>query len=99
MTFLAGSIRVFALQRVPRLLVVKLFLSWLPMNQIEIFAVVLQVAPHAVFPVGILHSEPRVIAVVVGQALRDFFVAVQALKRWRARTKLMATCALRRATE
>lgn len=89
----------FALQHISRLLVIKLFLSWLPMNQIEIFAVVLQVAPHAVFSVGILHSEPRVIAVVVGQALRDFFVAVQAFKRWRARAKLMATCALCRAAE
>ena len=65
------------------------------MNEIEVFAVVLQMAAHAVFPVWIAHLNLKVIAVLCGQAACDFFMAIQALKGRRAGSKLMATAALR----
>lgn len=66
------------------------------MDEIKIFAIMLQVAPDAVLTVWILHSKSRVVAVLVGKALRNFFVAIQAFKRRGARSELMATRALRR---
>ena len=82
-------------ERVSSLFVVKLLLGWLPMNEGEIHAVVFQMAPHAVFPVGILHSEPSVVSVLGVEAAGNFFMAIQALKGRRTRTELMATRTLR----
>ena len=81
-------------KHIPRLFVVKLFFRWLPMDQIEIFAIVFQVAPHAIFPIGIQHTEPRVVTVLAVEPAGNFFVAIQALKCRRARAELMATRAL-----
>ena len=69
------------------------------MDQIEIFAVVFQVAANAVLPVWILHSELRVIAMPGVEASCNFLVAIQALKGWRTRSELMATSALCSAAE
>jgi len=85
---------VFAFQNVSRELVVELLLRRLPVNQVEVFAIVIQVAPHTVFAVGVRHSEARVIAVVQRQSLRYFFVALEALKSRRVGSELMATRAL-----
>lgn len=79
--------------------VIKLFLGCLPVNQLELFTVVLEVATDAVLAIGVRHLETGVITVVGGDALSDFLVAVEALEGWRACAKLMATRALRRARE
>ena len=66
------------------------------MNQRKIRAIVLQVAPHAVPPIGILHSQKRVVALMHRQPLRNFLMALQTLERRRAGPKLVARVALRR---
>ena len=55
-----------AFQYVACELMVELLLRWLPVNQAEVFSIVIQVAPHAVLAIGIGHSQARVIAVVQG---------------------------------
>ena len=57
---------VLAFQHVSRELMVELLLRWLPVNQVEVFPIVIQVAPHAVLAIGIGHSEARVITVIQG---------------------------------
>ena len=87
---------VFAFQSVSGQLVVKLFLRGLPVNQGKIDPIVLQMAAHTVFPVGILHPEPRVIPSVSREMLRNLFVAIKALERRSAGAELVAGGALRR---
>ncbi len=57
---------VLAFQHVPCEPMVELFLRWLPVNQPEVFPIVIQVAPHAVLAVGVRHSQPCMVAVVQG---------------------------------
>jgi len=52
---------------------------------------VFQMAAHAVPPIGILHSQKRVVALMHAQPLRNFLMARQTLKRRRAGPKLMAS--------
>lgn len=61
----------------------------------EVLAVVLQMASNAIFAVGIGHLKLVVISVLGAEILRDFLVAIQALKGGRAGAKLMTTRALR----
>lgn len=84
-----------AFQHIPRELVVELPLRWLPVNQMEVFAVVIQVAPHAVLTIGIAHPQPRMVAVIQRKPLRHLFVAIKTLEGWRAGSELMAARALR----
>lgn len=98
-TFLAGNTRMLCLQVVARQPVIKLFLRRLPVNQIEVLAVVFQVAADAVFAVGISHLKLRVIAVVRFQTSRYFFMAIQAFESRRVSAELMAARALRRSRE
>lgn len=93
---LAFHLCVLSVQGIPGQLVVELFQWSIPVNEIEIDPVVLQMAADAVFPLWILHPEPEVIAVLLCERLGDFLVAIQALERRRVRAKLMATRALRR---
>ena len=69
------------------------------MNKIEILPVVFQVTADAVLPVRILHLQPRVIPMLSRKRLRDFLVAIEAFKSWRAGAEGMAGCALCRASE
>ena len=98
-TLLAWNIRVLAFQRIPGLLVIKLLLRWLPMNEREIRAIVLQMAAHTLFPVRVLHAEPGMVAALGVQAPRNLRVAVEALKRRRSGAELMATRAESRSCE
>ena len=88
-----------AFQFVARQQVVELLLRWLPVNQAEVFTVVLQVTPHTVFPIWISHPQPGVVAVIRSKALRDLSVAIEALESWRAGPELMATRTLRGSSE
>src|ERR1700680_525401 len=69
------------------------------MNERKILAIVLEVAPHAVSAVGILHPEKRVVALMRGQTVRNFLMAFEAFERRRAGSELVARVALRRAVE
>lgn len=54
----AFQARVFALQRIARLLVVEFFERWLPVNERVTFAVMFGVARGAIRPVGKLRVQP-----------------------------------------
>jgi len=82
--------RVLPLKIVAREAVVKFSPRWLPVNDIVILPVVLQVAPNAVLPVRVLHLKSRVIPMVSRKSLRDFFVTFQAFKDRCTRPKRMA---------
>lgn len=95
MAFLARNGSVLTFEHIPGLLVVKLLLGRLPVNQVEILAIVLQVTPHAVLPVRILHPQPGMVAMFGCKVLGYLFVAIQALKGGSAGSELVTTCALR----
>lgn len=78
---------------------IELLYGCFPMNQGKVLAIVLQVAPDAILASWIFHPQLGVIALVRGQAVRDFLVAFQTLERWRACPELMARPALRRTAE
>jgi hypothetical protein len=68
-------------------------------NQVEGFAVVLQVAVDAILPIRILHLYAEVVAMLVGQILGNFLVAIQALERGSASAENMTGTALRCSSE
>jgi hypothetical protein len=92
---LAGNVGMLAFQLVARLLVIKVLLRRLPVDQTEVFSIVLQMAADTVPAVRILHSQPGVVTVIRRKTVRNLFVAVQALEGWHAGPELMATRALR----
>ena len=67
--------------------------------RLKLFTVVLQVAAHAIFAIGILHLHPEVVTVLVGEGFGNFFVAIEAFEGRRTRPKDMAGFALRCAAE
>jgi len=69
------------------------------MHQVEIIAIVFQVAAHAILAIGILHSQLRVVAPIRRQAIGNFLVAFQAFECRRAGPELVAVVALGRAVE
>jgi hypothetical protein len=95
MAFLASKAGVFIHQQITRQLVIELLEGRFPMDQREIRAIVLHVAPHAIVAVGILHPNLRVESPMGCQSLSDFFVAVQAFECRRTRSELVAGRALR----
>ena len=99
MALLASSFRVFSFEFVTREPMIKLLLGRLPVDEIEILAVVLEVTPNAIFSVRIAHLYLVVVSVLGRQTACDFFVTVQTFERWRAGSELMAARALRRSAE
>jgi hypothetical protein len=95
MAFLASNAGVFIHQQITRQLVIELLEGRFPMNQLEICAIVVHVAPHAIGAVGILHPNLRVESLIACQSLSDFLVAVQTFECRRARPELVAGRALR----
>jgi len=79
MALLAGQRRVLTLQPVARLAVIEGLFRRLPMDELELQAVVLRVAASALFVVGFL-QQGGVVAAVCRNALGDFGVALQALE-------------------
>ena len=61
----------------------------------EVLAVVLQMASNTIFAVGIAHLKVVVVSVLGAEILRDFLVAIQALKGGRAGAELVAVRTLR----
>ena len=86
-------------QRITREPVIELLPRRFPVNEREIRSVVLQVAPHAIFSIRILHLEPRVVSPVLREQAGNFLVAVETLEGRRARPEQMATGTLRCSAE
>ena len=95
MALAASDPRVLSLQRITRFVVVEFLQGRLPVNQREIFAVVLRVALRAIFLVGIV----RVHATAGRKLRRDFLVALLTLQNRGALSDRMAARALRRSAE
>lgn len=89
-TLLTGNAGVLSFQVVARQPVVKLFLRRLPVDQVEIRAIVLQMAANAVLPVWVAHLDLEVISVLAAETSGDFFVAIQALEGRRGGAELVA---------
>ncbi|HUC54921.1 MAG TPA: hypothetical protein VMR90_12795 [Candidatus Cybelea sp.] len=94
-TLLAGYASMLTFEHVPGELMVELFLRRLPVNQAEVFPVVIQMAPYAVFAIRICHPQPCMVAMIQGQPLRHLFVTIKTFERGCAGSKLVATRALR----
>jgi len=92
---LALNLCVLSIKRISAQLVIELLEGYVPVNQIEIGPIMLQVAAHAILAVGILHLQVRVVPVLLRKRLGDLLVAIQALKCRSLRPKLMAARALR----
>lgn len=99
MALLASQAGMFAFQAIARKAVVKLCLRRLPMNEMEIFAIVFQMAAHAFLAVRISHLNLGVITMLGLKPLGNLFMAIQALEGRRAGAELMATSAFRRAAQ
>ena len=99
MALLASSFRVFSFEFVTREPMLKLLLGRLPVDQIEILAVVLEVTPNAIFSVRIAHLYLVVVSVLGLETAGDFLVTVETLERWGAGSELMTARALGRAAE
>jgi len=95
MALLARHGRVLLRQRISSLAMIELFERRLPVDQRKILAIVLEVAPHAIPAVRILHPKQSVVALMRGQTVRNFLVAFEALEGWRAGSELVAGVALR----
>lgn len=95
MALLARHGRVLFHERISGLAMIELFERRLPMDERKILAIVLQVAPHAISAIRILHPEERVVALMRGQTVRDFLVAFEAFEGRRAGSELVAGVALR----
>jgi hypothetical protein len=65
------------------------------MNERKILAIVFEVATHAVPAIGICHPQKRVVALMRGEAVRNFFMTFEALECRRAGPELVARIALR----
>lgn len=92
--FLASNVGVLAFQLVARLLVIKVLLRRFPVDQVEVFSVVLQMAADAIPAVRILHSQSGVVAVIRRKTVRDLFVAIEAFESRDACAKLVTRRAL-----
>lgn len=97
--FLALYVGVFAFQFVPGQTVIEFLLGWLPTDQIEVLAVMLEVAAHTILAVRILHLHLGVITVFIGESFGDFLVAIETFIGGSAGAKLMTGVALRRTAE
>ncbi len=65
------------------------------MNEAETVAVVLEVAAHTIFAIGILHLQAKVETVFAGEGLGNFFMAIEAFELRSACAKNVAGVALR----
>jgi hypothetical protein len=64
-------------------------------DEVEVLTVVFEMAADTLFAVRVPHLDLGVISVLGRQALRDLFVAIEALEGGRAGAELMAARALR----
>jgi hypothetical protein len=93
--FLAGDASVLSFQVVASQAMIKLFLRRLPVDEVEVFAIVFEVAAHTIFPIRIAHLKLGVISMIRSEPLGHFFVTIQAFESRSAGAELMTTGALR----
>src|ERR1700694_4600545 len=93
--FLTVHSNMASIQNIACQAVIELSKWQLPVDEVEVSAVVFEVAAHAVSALGILHLQAGVIAVFFRQRFGYFLVAVQAFKCRGLCTEQVATCALR----
>jgi hypothetical protein len=99
MALLARDTGMLIHQRIAGQPMVELLEGRIPVNERKIYAVMFEVAPHALTAVGILHAKLRVESPMGCQPLRDLFMAVEAFECWCARPELVAGRALRSAAQ
>jgi len=92
--FFAGDIGVLALQRVAGEAVIKFCRRRFPVDDVEIFAVVFEVAANAILASGIIHPKLEMVAVFGGEGLGDFLVAIETLEGRSAAAELVTGIAL-----
>ena len=95
MTFFAGDTGVFALERVAAESVIEFLRGGFPVHDVEILTVVLEVAANAVLAGGIAHLNLKMVAVLGGEGLGDFFMTIKALEDGSAAAELVTRAALR----
>jgi len=93
--FFAGDRGVLIDERIAGLPVVELFERRLPMNEVEVLAIMFQVAANAIPAVGVLHPELGVKALIHRKPLGNFLMAFEAFESRRAGSELVAGVALR----
>jgi len=93
--FFASDTNVLAFQGVSGQTVIELFLGRFPVNQVEVLAIVLEVAADTVFAVGIVHLHTGMVAVLAGESFRNFLMTIEAFEGGGTRAELMAGIALR----
>ena len=91
----AIDLRVLSLQHVAGLRVIKALLRWCPVNQLEVFAVMLGVAVRARLLIGESGVKPLSAAQFAG----DFSMAARAVEHHRPSSHNVAGSALRRAVQ
>ncbi len=94
--FFACDRGVLTLEWVAGQFVIEVFFRFFPMDQRKIGAVVLEVTADTFAAVGVLHSQPCMVAVIIGEYFCNFFVTVEAFESRRFCAELMATGALGR---
>jgi hypothetical protein len=87
MTLFTWDRGVLALERVSGQPVIEALLRRLPVNQVEVLAVMLQVTTDAILAIWILHLQTEVIAVPVVERLGDFLVAIETFESRGARSE------------
>jgi hypothetical protein len=92
---LAVHAGVFAIQWIPGEFVVELFDRNIPVNQMKVNSVVLQMAVHAILALRILHLEAGVITMFFRKRPGDFLMAIEALESRGFASELVTGCALR----
>ena len=95
MALLARHGRMLFHERISGLAMIELLERRFPVDERKILAIVLEVAPHAISAIRILHPEKRVVALMRGQTVRNFLVAFEAFECRRAGSELVAGVALR----
>ena len=93
-TLLTVESGMFAFKCVPGQTVVELFFGGFPTNKIEVLAVVLEVATHAILAGGILHLHAKVVAMLGSEGFGNLFVTIEAFESGSAGAKDVAGIAL-----
>ena len=95
----AGQVGVLAFQSVAGQFMVEFLQGGFPADELEGFAIMFQMAAHAVLAIWIAHFEFKVITVPGRKILRNFLVATDALESRRAGSERMTGSALRGAAQ
>lgn len=94
MALLARSGGVLAFEFVAGQIVIEFLQRCWPLDQVGRFSVVLEMAFHTIFAIGIAHLDLEMITMLRGEIVGDFFMAIEAFERGRHGAEGVACCAL-----